>query len=71
MPPKRKLQTAAEAEAEDAYGDDDLGPMSDQETFDTLKDQFEVKAMTKRARASQPGIPPHICSGNLTSRMRR
>jgi DNA excision repair protein ERCC-3 len=54
MPPKRKLQTAAEAEAEDAYGDDDLGPMSDQETFDTLKDQFDVKAMTKRARASQP-----------------
>src|SRR5690242_11290296 len=54
MPPKRKLQTAAEAEAEDAYGDDDVGPMSDQETFDTLKDQFDVKAMTKRARAAQP-----------------
>ncbi|KAF3009499.1 hypothetical protein E8E13_003601 [Curvularia kusanoi] len=55
MPPKRKLQqTAAEAEAEDAYGDEDTGPMSDQETFDTLKDQFDVKAMSKRARAQQP-----------------
>jgi DNA excision repair protein ERCC-3 len=55
MPPKRKAttQTAAEAEAEDGWDDQDEGPMSDQDTFDNLKEEFDVKAMTKRARATQ------------------
>ena len=54
MPPKRKLaQTAADAEAEDGWDDNDEGPMSDQETFDQLKEEFDVKAMTKRARAGR------------------
>ena len=53
MPPKRKAQTAADAEAEDGWDDNDEGPMSDQETFDQLKEEFDVKAMTKRARAGR------------------
>ncbi|KAH7079540.1 TFIIH basal transcription factor complex helicase XPB subunit [Paraphoma chrysanthemicola] len=53
MPPKRKAQTAADAEAEDGWDDQDEGPMSDQETFDQLKEEFDVKAMTKRARAGR------------------
>lgn len=53
MPPKRKAQSAAEAEAEDGWDDQDEGPMSDQETFDQLKEEFDVKAMTKRARAGR------------------
>lgn len=52
MAPKRK-QTAADTEAEDAWDDNDGGPMSDQETFDQLKEEFDVKAMTKRARAGR------------------
>ncbi|KAF2826879.1 TFIIH basal transcription factor complex helicase XPB subunit [Ophiobolus disseminans] len=50
MPPKRKAQTAADAEAAEGWEEQDEGPMSDQETFDKLKDEFDVKAMTKRAR---------------------
>jgi DNA excision repair protein ERCC-3 len=53
MPPKRKAQTAADAEAEDGWDEQDEGPMSDQETFDQLKEEFDVKAMTKRARAGR------------------
>lgn len=54
MPPKRKAApTAADAEAEDGWDDQDEGPMSDQETFDQLKEEFDVKAMTKRARAGR------------------
>ncbi|KAF2022990.1 DNA repair helicase rad25 [Setomelanomma holmii] len=53
MPPKRKAQTSADAEAEDGWDDQDEGPMSDQETFDQLKEEFDVKAMTKRARATR------------------
>jgi DNA excision repair protein ERCC-3 len=53
MPPKRKAQSAADNEAEDAWDDQDAGPMSDQETFDQLKEEFDVKAMTKRARAGR------------------
>ncbi|KAH7396355.1 P-loop containing nucleoside triphosphate hydrolase protein [Pyrenochaeta sp. MPI-SDFR-AT-0127] len=54
MPPKRKAgPTAADAEAEDGWDDQDEGPMSDQETFDQLKEEFDVKAMTKRARAGR------------------
>jgi DNA excision repair protein ERCC-3 len=53
MPPKRKAATAAEAEAEDGWDDNDDAPMSDQETFDQLKEEFDVKAMTKRARAGR------------------
>jgi DNA excision repair protein ERCC-3 len=53
MPPKRKAQSAADAEAEDGWDDNDDGPMSDQETFDQLKEEFDVKAMTKRARAGR------------------
>jgi DNA excision repair protein ERCC-3 len=54
MPPKRKLaQTAADTAAEDGWDDNDDGPMSDQETFDQLKEEFDVKAMTKRARAGR------------------
>lgn len=55
MPPKRKAKdiSAAEAEAEDGWDDQDEGPMSDQETFDQLKEEFDVKAMTKRARAGR------------------
>jgi DNA excision repair protein ERCC-3 len=55
MPPKRKAaaMTAADAEAEDGWDDNDEGPMSDQETFDQLKEEFDVKAMEKRARASR------------------
>jgi DNA excision repair protein ERCC-3 len=52
MPPKRKAQTAADAEAEEAWDDQDEGPMSDQDTFDNLREEFDVKAMTKRARAT-------------------
>ncbi|OAL46824.1 TFIIH basal transcription factor complex helicase XPB subunit [Pyrenochaeta sp. DS3sAY3a] len=52
MAPKRK-QTAADTEAEDAWDDNDAGAMSDQETFDQLKEEFDVKAMTKRARAGR------------------
>jgi len=53
MPPKRKAQTAADAEASEGWDEQDEGPMSDQETFDKLKDEFDVKAMTKRARAGR------------------
>ncbi|KAI8933107.1 hypothetical protein NX059_009750 [Plenodomus lindquistii] len=55
MPPKRKASalTAADADAEDAWDDEDAGPLSDQETFDQLKEQFDVKAMTKRAKAGR------------------
>ncbi len=53
MPPKRKAATAADVEAEDGWDDQDEGPMSDQETFDQLKEEFDVKAMTKRARAGR------------------
>ena len=53
MPPKRKAVTAADAEAEDGWDDQDEGPMSDQETFDQLKEEFDVKAMTRRARAGR------------------
>ncbi|CAA9962881.1 hypothetical protein CFE70_006310 [Pyrenophora teres f. teres 0-1] len=53
MPPKRKAQTAADAEAEDDWDANDEGPMSDQDTFDQLKEEFDVKAMTKRARAGR------------------
>jgi DNA excision repair protein ERCC-3 len=55
MPPKRKAKdiSAAEAEAEDGWDDNDEEPMSDQETFDQLKEEFDVKAMTKRARATR------------------
>jgi len=55
MPPKRKAQsqTVAEAEAAEGWDDADEGPMSDQDTFDKLKDEFDVKAMTKRTRAGR------------------
>lgn len=55
MPPKRKAAalTAADADAEDGWDDNDEAPMSDQETFDQLKEEFDVKAMTKRARAGR------------------
>lgn len=53
MPPKRKAQTAADVEAAEGWEEQDEGPMSDQETFDKLKDEFDVKAMTKRAKAAR------------------
>jgi DNA excision repair protein ERCC-3 len=53
MPPKRKAQTAADVDAAEGWDDQDEGPMSDQDTFDKLKDEFDVKAMTKRARAGR------------------
>ncbi|EDU44076.1 SSL2 DNA or RNA helicase of superfamily II [Pyrenophora tritici-repentis] len=53
MPPKRKAPTAADVAAEDDWDDNDEGPMSDQDTFDQLKEEFDVKAMTKRARAGR------------------
>lgn len=55
MPPKRKAaaMTAAEADAEDAWDDEDEGPMSDQDTFEELKRAFDVKAMQERARESR------------------
>lgn len=56
MPPKRKAEkakTAADAEAEDAFDDEDEQALSDQETFDQLKAEFDVKEMTKRARAGR------------------
>ncbi|CBY00326.1 hypothetical protein IAQ61_011256 [Plenodomus lingam] len=55
MAPKRKAAalTAADAEAEDGWDDQDEAPMSDQETFDQLKEEFDVKAMTKRAKAGR------------------
>ncbi|KAF2191962.1 TFIIH basal transcription factor complex helicase XPB subunit [Zopfia rhizophila CBS 207.26] len=48
MPPKRK---AAQADT-DEYESQEEGALSDQETFDKLKQQFDVVAMSKRARAT-------------------
>lgn len=55
MPPKRKAaaMTAADADAEDAWNDDDEGPMSDQDTFEELKKAFDVRAMQERARENR------------------
>ncbi|KAF2200912.1 DNA repair helicase rad25 [Delitschia confertaspora ATCC 74209] len=51
MPPKRKAAQAVESD--DDYDESlDEGVLSDQETFDRLKAQYDVVAMSKKARAS-------------------
>ncbi|KAF2871305.1 TFIIH basal transcription factor complex helicase XPB subunit [Massariosphaeria phaeospora] len=50
MPPKRKAQAAPDAEGWESQEEEAL---SDQETFDKLRDTFDVVAMSKRARASR------------------
>ncbi|KAF2269452.1 TFIIH basal transcription factor complex helicase XPB subunit [Lojkania enalia] len=49
MPPKRKAQAAVDSDDYDSPGEEAL---SDQETFDKLKEAFDVVAMSKRARAT-------------------
>ncbi|PSN74415.1 DNA repair helicase rad25 [Corynespora cassiicola Philippines] len=51
MPPKRKAQTAAAAtREEEGWESQDEEALSDQETFDKLRETFDVVAMSKRAR---------------------
>lgn len=55
MPPKRKA--AAVNEQDEGFEDFDDEPLSDQETFDRLRDTFDVVAMSKRARATHKSDP--------------
>ncbi|KAF2703390.1 DNA repair helicase rad25 [Pleomassaria siparia CBS 279.74] len=53
MPPKRKAQ-AAVADEDSGLEDTVEAEMSDQETYDRLRSTFDVKAMSRAAKAKQP-----------------
>ncbi|ORX93517.1 TFIIH basal transcription factor complex helicase-like protein XPB subunit [Clohesyomyces aquaticus] len=50
MPPKRKAKEAVDS---DGYDSQEEEALSDRETFDSLRESFDVKAMAKEARAAR------------------
>ncbi|KAF2465243.1 TFIIH basal transcription factor complex helicase-like protein XPB subunit [Lindgomyces ingoldianus] len=52
MPPKRKAQAALDSDEFDSQEEENLS-LSDRETFDRLRDSFDVKAMAQQARAAR------------------